>query len=466
MILRLTSLLALCLCSGWAQVPGGHAPPSASQSPFLGGIPGGPATAAPLALTLEDAIGRGLKQNLGLFLGQQGTRSAEAARLSARSGLLPNVFASVSDVGQQINLKAFGFGNFPGIAPIVGPFNVFDARVSVSQAILNLTSRNKALAGAENLRAAQLSYQDARDVVVLGVAGLYLQAISSQARIEAAQAQFKTAQALYQRAVDMKQAGVVPGIDVLRAQVEMQALQQRVIFYENEFEKQKLGLARAIGLAVGQPFTLADQVGYAPPPPLALEQALQQAFENRSDYRSAAASVSAAESAKRAALDERLPGIQFDGNYGALGPRPWDSHGTFAAGVTLTIPLFQAGRTQADILQADSALEQRKAELADLRNGVEAQIRVSLLDLKASGEQVTVAESAVKLAAEQLKQAEDRFAAGVADNLEVVQAQEALATAHENDISALFAYNLAKASLARALGGTEKTYLQFLRGDR
>jgi outer membrane protein TolC len=199
---------------------------------------------------------------------------------------------------------------------------------------------------------------------------------------------------------------------------------------------------------------------------MAVEQALQQALENRADYRSAAASVRAAESAKRAALDERLPGLQFDGNYGSTGFQPWDSHGTFAAGVTLAIPVFQAGRTQADILQADSALEQRKAELADLRNGVEQEIRVSLLDLKASGDQVAVAESAVKLAAEQLKQAQDRFTAGVADNLEVVQAQEAVATANENDISALFAYNLAKASLARALGGAEKTYLQFLRGDR
>jgi len=459
MTLRLTSLAALYLCAGWAQVPGG-------QSPFLGGVPNAPATTVPLALTLQDAIGRGLRQNLGLFLGEQGTRSAQAARLTARSGLLPNVSADVSYFGEQINLQSFGFPSFPGIAPIVGPFHVFDARLSVSQAILNLASLNKARAGSESLRAARLSYQDARDIVVLGVAGLYLQTIASQARIETAQAQFNTAEALYKRAVDMKQAGVVPAIDVLRSQVEMQALQQRVIVNQNDFEKQKLGLARAIGLPVGQPFTLADQVAYTPPPPLGVEQALQQALQNRADYRGAAAFVSAAESAKRAAMDERLPGLQFDANYGSTGFQPWQSHGTFAAGVTLAIPVFQGGRTQADILQADSVLEQRKAELADLRNGVEQEVRVSLLDLKASGDQVAVAESAVKLAAEQLKQAQDRFTAGVADNLEVVQAQEAVATANENDISALFAYNLAKASLARALGGAEKTYLQFLRGDR
>jgi len=133
MTLRLTSLSVLYLCAGWAQLSSGH-------SPFLGGIPSAPAAATPLALTLEDAIGRGLRQNLGLFLGEQGTRSAQAARLNARSGLLPNVSAGVSDIGQQINLQAFGFPSFPGIAPIIGPFNVFDARVSVSQAVVNLTS--------------------------------------------------------------------------------------------------------------------------------------------------------------------------------------------------------------------------------------------------------------------------------------------------------------------------------------
>jgi outer membrane protein TolC len=429
----------------------------------MGGIPAGPVSPTVLSLTLEDAIGRGLRQNLGLFLGEQGTRSAEAARLSARAGLLPNVSAGIFDSAQQINLKAYGF-NFPGIDPIVGPFNVFDARLYVSQAIFSMNALHKARAGAEGLRAARLSYQDARDVVVLGVAGLYLQATAGRARIEAVRAQFNTAQALYNRAVDMKSAGVVPGIAVLRAQVEMQGQRQRLIFYENEFEKQKLSLGRAIGLAAGQAFTLASDVGYTPAPTLALEQALEQALANRADYRGAAALVSAAESAKRAALAERLPGLDFEGNYGDIGPRIWDSHGTFSATVTLNIPIYTSGRTRADILQADALLEQRKAELADLRNGIEQQVRVSFLDLKAAGDQVDVAGSAVKLAGEEMKQSSDRFAAGVTDNIEVVQAQQAVATANENYISALFAYNLAKASLARALGGAEKVYLQFLRG--
>jgi outer membrane protein TolC len=443
-------------------VPSGLA---GAQGPFAGGVPTGQVSPSVLQLKLSDAIDRGLKQNLGLFLSEQGTRSAQASRWLARSGLLPDITTRTSDTSQQIDLQALGFpGGIPGIPNIVGPFNVFDARLYVSQAVLNLSALRNNRAGSENLRAARLTAQDARDIVVLGVAGLYLQAISGQAQIAAAQAQVNTAQALYQRAVDQKTAGVVPGIDVLRSQVELQAQQQRLIFFKNQFEKQKLSLARAIGLPLGQQFALADRVDYTPPPLVTLEAALEQAYQSRSDYRSASALVSAAEASKKAAEAERLPAFQFDGNFGDIGRRPWNSHETYLASLSMNIPIFQAGRTQADIQQADSLLQQHRAQLEDLRSGVEQDVRTAFLDLKASGDQVNVAREAVDLASEQLKQSEDRFSAGVTNNVEVVQSQEAVATANDNYISALFSYNLAKASLARALGGAEKTYLQFLGG--
>ncbi|MGE5648523.1 MAG: TolC family protein [Acidobacteriota bacterium] len=436
------------------------------QGPFGGGLPQGQPAPGSLPLSLSDAIARGLKRNLGLYLSEQGTRTAQAQRLYALSGLLPNVAANVSETGEQINLKALGFSvsAFPGIRPVVGPFNIFDARLGASQPVLNFQAIRNLRAGNENLRAAQLSARDARDIVVLVVAGLYLQAVAGQARIEAVQAQVNTAQTLYQTAADQKKAGVVPGIDVLRAQVELQAQQQRLIFYQNEFEKQKLALARAIGLPLAQQFTLADKVGYTPPPAFGLDQALEQAYKDRADYRSASALVAAAEHSKSAAEAGRLPSLQFDGNYGAIGPRPWDSHGTFTAALGLNIPIFRAGRTRADILEADAQLQQRRAQLDDLRNSIEQDVRTAFLDLKASGDQVAVARSAVDLAGQQLKQSQDRFSAGVTNNVEVVQSQEAVATANDNYISALFSYNLAKATLARALGGAETTYLQFLGG--
>jgi outer membrane protein TolC len=453
------------------QLPAGTAAPfpsapgiSGALGQFAGGIPSGQAVPGVMPLTLQDAIDRGLRQNLGLILGQQGTLGAESARLRALSNLLPNVVAKVSDAGEQINLKALGFSGFPGIPVIVGPFNVFDTRISASQNLFNLSALRNYRAGNESLRASQLSYRNARELVVMAVAGLYLQAGAGAARIDAVKAQRATAEALFRQAADMRSAGVAAGIDVLRAQVEMQAQQQRVIYFENEFEKQKLALARAIGLPVGQEISLPDKLPYAPAPPVTFEQALDEAYRSRPDLHSAQALVAAAELTLRAAQAERLPSLGFDGNYCAIGPRPWDSHGTFTAAVSLFIPVFQGGRVRAAVLAADSALAQRRALLEDLRAGIHYELRTSFLDLKAAGQQLDVARSAVDLAGQELAQARDRFSAGVANSVEVVQAQQAVATANDNYISSLYAFNLAKVSLARAAGTLERSSKHFLGG--
>lgn len=435
---------------------------SAAQNPFAGGVPSGRPAAGELTLTLAEAMERGLKYNLGLVLSQQGTRTAEALRLRALSGLLPKASIHVSETAQQINLAAMGFSGFPGIPQIIGPFSVVDARASVTQPVLDLAARYGTRAESAGVRAAQFSYEDARDITVLTVAYLYLQAVAGQARIETVRAQFATSEALYKRAADMKSAGVAAGIDVLRAQVEMQGQQQRLIYVRNEFEKQKLNLARAIGLPVGQQFSLADRLSYAPLPALTFEQAVEEAYRSRGDYRRALELVNAAESSRRAAQAQRYPTVSVDGNYGAIGRAPGQSHGTFVAAASLTIPVFQGERVKAAILEADAKLEQRRAELEDLRAAIHYQVRTAFLDLTAASDQVQVARSAADLAAQQLAQAQDRFAAGVANNLEVVQAQEAVATANENYINGLYWYGVGKASLARALGGAEKRAKQFL----
>jgi len=433
---------------------------------FTGSVVSGKATTETLQLLLSDAIARGLKYNLGLILDEQATRLAQGQRVVTRSALLPNLSGYISESAQQINLKAFGFSGFPGVPTIVGPFNLFDARATVSQSILNLSARRNDRAAVENIKAAQFSYNNARDTVVLAVSGLYLQTISVAARIAAAEAQLATAQALYNQAVDMKQAGVIPAIDVIRAQVEQQSQQQRVIFFQNEYEKEKLMLARAIGLPLEQKFELVDRFSYTPPPPVAYQDALNQAYQYRADYQNALALVRAAEASKRAAESEHLPYLSLEGNYGDIGPRIYDSHGTFTVAGTLHIPIFTGGRSRGDTLQADALLRQRISESEDLRGRIDYEIRSAFLDMKSAGDRVDVARSAQDLAGQQVAQSRDRFAAGVTNNVEVVQAQQALATADENYISSLFSYNLAKVSLARAMGITEKAVGQFLGGTR
>ena len=477
------SILAACLLStAAAQFPSPTGslspPPTQSQGPltvgpapgtgdtFHGSVPTGAATPGVLPLSLDDAIARGLKYNLGLVSSDQNVRSSRAARLRALSQLLPNVTSSVSETRQQVNLAAFGFSGFPGIPKIIGPFNIFDARAYLSQSVLDFQAINNRRAAGENVKANELAFRDAQDTVVFVAVSLYLQAIAGAARIVDSQAQVATSQALYNLAVDQRKAGVIPSIDVLRAQVELQSQQQRLIFYQNEFEKQKLNLARAIGLPLGQKISLSDQVPYAPLQAMTLEQALEQAYKTRADYQSAQALVRAAERSRAAARSQRLPTVDLNANYGDIGTSPDRSHGTFSVAGEVKIPLYQGGRIQADVEEAEAQLQQRRSESEDLRGKIDSDVRTAFLDLKSAEDQLHLSQSSIELAKQQLQQSQDRFAAGVTNNIEVVQAQESVASSEDNYISSLYSYNLAKASLARALGLTAEASKHFLGGTK
>jgi outer membrane protein TolC len=429
---------------------------AADTSPFQGSVPSGTPTAGELALPLAGAIERGLRYNLGTVLAGQAVRGANAERLEALAQLLPNIGGHISESSQQINVAAFGFSGFPGVGQIIGPFGLFDARAYLSQTIFNLRSLTRLRAGTEDLRAAELNLRNSRDVVALAVTELYLQCLAGASRIDAARAQVATAAAAHQQAVDLKRNGMVPAIDVLRAQVELQSQEQRLIYSQNEFEKQKLRLGRAIGLPDGQAISLSDAAPYSPQPDLTAEQLIDRAQHNRLDYQASQARLRAAELVRKAAVAGRLPSLAFNSDYGAIGPSVMNSHGTFAASLGLNIPIFQGGRVRAEILQADAHVEQRRAEAADLRGRIAYEVRSALLDVTAAGRQAEVAKSSIELARQQVTQSRDRFAAGVTNTLEVVQAQQALAAAEESYITSLYWYNAAKAALARAVGGAEK----------
>lgn len=441
-----------------------NAPSVVPQYPLLGGVPSGRPTGTTIPLSLSDAIKRGLDYNLGALLSAEQMRAARGARLVALSRLLPRIEASVAETQQQVNLEAFGFQGFPGVRTVVGPFNVFDVRASYTQTLLDFPAINRYRAEKEITRAAGFSNENARDLVVYVCANLYLQAVASGSRIETVRAQVNTAQALYELAVDQKAAGVVAGIDVLRAQVELQAQQQRLIVAEDQFEKDKLSLARAIGLPLGQEFTLTDGMPYSPLAAMSLEQALERAYRDRPDYQGLQALVRAAELERKSAKSQRLPSIGFSADYGIIGSRPWDSHGSFAVATVVRVPLFQGGSVRGVTYQAEALLRQRQAELEDLRGQIYYEIKNAFLDLKAAADRVQVAQSAVKLAEQQVVQSQDRFSAGVTNNVEVVQAQEALATASENYIASLQAHSAAKLALARAVGVSETEYQEFLSG--
>lgn len=440
-----------------------------TQGAYQGSVAASLTPGATVGLSLADAIDRGEKTNLGAIGYAQGLRQAAGQTTVSRSFLLPQLNTLLSAVDQQTDLAALGFSSihisFPGFAfpTVIGPFHYFDLRAGVSQAVLDVTQLNNYRAARQNERSAQFSAQDAHDLIALAVTGGYLSVIASAARVDSARAQVATAQETYKQAVDRHDAGVTARIDVTRSQVELQTNQQRLTSVENDLAKQKIALARLIGLAPGQDFTLTDTLPFAPLEGLPLDQALSRAYANRADLKAADAQVHAAEITKHAAEAERLPTISVGADYGVIGTDPTNAHGTFAISGNVRFPIFNGRRSAGDIEQADAALQQRRAEYEDLRGRIDAEVRTAFLDLTAAAQQVNVSQSNRALAADTLQQARDRFAAGVADTLEVVQAEESVANAERDYIAALFAHNLAKASLARALGQTDQNIRQFLR---
>jgi outer membrane protein TolC len=430
---------------------------------FQGSVASGKASSTPIALSLQDAIDRGLKNNLGLLVSDTASRQAHAERVRALSALLPLVTGSVSETAEQLDLATFGF-HFPGVPSVVGPFGYTDLRASASQSLFDYTSIKNRRSAIQNEQAAQLSAKDARDLVVQAVAGAYLQIIADRARIDATRAQVTTAEALFVRARDQHRAGISPAIDELRAQVEWKTQQQQLIAQESQLAKDKLALARVIGLPPGQAYDTSDAIPYAPLEGITPEAAFKRALDSRADYQSAAMQVRAAETAREAALAERLPTLALDANYGDIGENIGHSHGTFAVTGSLKFNIFTGGRIRADVEQADAAIKQRKDELADLEGQIDVQVRNALIDLKTAADQVVVARDNVDLASQTLVQARDRFAAGVTDNIEVVQAQESVANANQSLINSIYMHNLAKVQLARAVGMTETSLKEFMSG--
>jgi outer membrane protein TolC len=431
------------------------------QGAYSGSVPAGTPARTPLPLTLDHALKLGLEYNLAEVQYGQAMRSARAQRLSVLSALLPNVNASLHETAEQISLQALGV-RFPGLPTVVGPFNYFDLRASLTQSLVDVTRWKNLRSAADLERSVEFSAKDARDLIVLAVTGSYLQIIAVDGRVAAARAQLDTAKAIYQQAEDRSRNGLNAAIDVLRSQVQMQTQQQRLRSLEADYEHSKLNLARIIGLPLGQDFTIANEIPYRSLDGLTLESALDQAYRNRADLQSARAQVRAAEEAYQAAAAQRWPSLSFYTDYGAIGLNPAQAHGTFTAIGALNVPIFQGGRIRAEEEQAQAALQQRKAELEDLRGRIDFDVRTAFLDLKSAADQVSVAQSNVKLAGQTLQQARDRFGAGVADTVEVVQAQEAVTTANNDYISAVYTHNLAKASLARATGNAEQRIRQYL----
>jgi outer membrane protein TolC len=436
---------------------------------FLGSVPSEPAQPGLLPLTLADAIERALHSNLGVLTVEHQIDTARAARWRSYGGVLPNFQARATGTREVVNLAAFGFDlsaiDFPG-APafpsLVGPFNVVDGRLVLSQPLLDLSAWNDVRRTGHNLSSAELDSRNARETVVLVVVELYLRAVAGINRVEVANTQVETAQALLDLAHDQRDAGVVSGIDVLRAEVQLESQRQRLIAAETAYEKDKIALARAIGLEAEQDLELVDHASTDVPPAPSIDEAIASALTTRADYQAVLERLKAAEADRRGARAGALPSLHLAADLGEIGETANDAERTYTVAGLVRIPLFDAGRQHSRVIETTATLSQRQAEAADYEQRVEAEVRNAFLDLEATQRQLEVARSLVDLADRELAQARIRFSAGVTNNLEVIDAQESVATASDSYILSLHAYNLARVALARASGSAQDTAAHLL----
>ncbi len=434
-----------------------------TQQSFQGSIVTGTNTGTVLDLSLEDAIARGLRQNLGLILETSSIQNANGQRLQQLQSLLPTITAGANIEVEKIDLAAYGL-KIAGIPATIGPFQVVDFRAYLTQNLLNIDALQSYIASRHNFTAAGLTAEDARNLVVLTVGNAYLVCVADGSRIEAVNAALKTAKLTFDQAVAAHEAGTSPRLDVLRAQVDYQNEQQTLISTANQFAKDKLTLARTIGLPLNQQFRVSDTEPYKPLDNLDPDTAFLAALKSRKDLQADQEQVEAARSQQKAARADQYPVVSINGDFGDIGETVGHSHGTYSATGQVSAPILQFYRFRGEQQVAAASLAQSQARLSDAAQQVNADVRSNILDIQSAAKLVDAARSNVDLATEALSEAQQRFRAGVADNLPVSQAQTTFEQANDQYISALYQHNVAKLSLARALGVAQTDYKDYLGG--
>ncbi len=415
-------------------------------------------SAEPLKLSLEQSVTLALKQNTTAQIAVLTAAEAEQDKNISRSNLLPNANLQVSDSARRQNIET-GFGQkIPGIPEHSGPFQVFNAGVAVGSPIFDLTLWRRYQAAKELAGAQKLTSDSTREQVILLVVSQYIGTLRAVANVTASQSRVELAQALYDQAADLQKEGVGTGIDTLRANVELQNEKQALIQAENDRDASLYILSRLLNLDPRQKIELADSLSFFDTPQPEMDSSIDAALAARAEWKSLEQQIKSARREKQASQAERLPSLRFDGNWAYQGLSSTTGIPVYTYQAGINMPLFTGGRIHAEIIKADLQIESLEEQKADLRNSIALDVKTALLNLESARSEVQVANLGVQLAKEEVDQARDRFKAGVANNIEVIQAQDALARANDNQIIALYRFNQARADYARGIGQMEKTY--------
>lgn len=432
---------------------------------LLPALPAQPA--ASLKLTLKEAVALALKQNPQVILANLEVAGSQQDRLVARSGLLPQLNGNLAETVDRINIAtAIGFA-FPGFPHHVGPYYVAQGGVRFNAAVFDLTLWRRLHSAEYGIDSSRAQETAAQDDAILLVESQYLGSQRAAADVQADESRVKLAQALYDQALDLQKSGVGTGIDTLRANVELQNEKQRLIESSTQLETSLYGLSQLLNVDPRIRIELADQVRFAndqvklaETPAMPVEERVELAYGTRPELRQIAADEQRAELALRAAGEERLPKLTLNGFWLEQGLTPSSAIPVYQYQASLDFPIFTGGRIQAQKAEADLAIRELQQREQDLRNRVALEVKTAAAQMEAARHEIDVANLGVQLAKQEVDQARDRFQAGVANNIEVVTAQDELARANDNQISAYYRYNQARADLAHATGRREDLYVQ------
>jgi outer membrane protein len=449
-IIFYVALFSLALSPVLAQAQG-----TSKQSSLPGNAP-----TELLRLTLDQAVVLALKQNPTAQIAiLQAAQSVQDKNI-ARAALLPQVNATISDEAQKVNLLAEfgGRSPFPGFPKTLGPYQVFSAGPSVGATVFDLTLWRRYQAAQSTVGASKATSLSTREQVILLVVSQYIGTLRAMANVEASQSRVDLAQALYDQAADLQKEGVGTGIDTLRANVELQNEKQRLIEAQNDRETSLFGLSKLLNLDPRQRIELGDSLSFFDTPQPEAEPSIEAALAERQEWKSLESQIKSAEFQKKASQDSRLPSLRFDGNFAYVGTSGNTTLPTYTYEASVDLPLFTGGRIHAEVVRADLQIRALEQQRADLRNQIALDVKTALLNLSSARSEVQVANLGVQLSREEVDQARDRFKAGVANNIEVIQAQDSLSRANDNQIAALYRFNQARADLARSVGQMEKVY--------
>jgi outer membrane protein len=413
-----------------------------------------------LKLTLDQAVNLALKQNPTAQIAVITAAQSVQDKNVARAALLPEADLSVKDEAQRVNLQAqFGGQNIlPGFPRALGPYQVFSAGPNFGGPVFDLSLWRRYQAARDTVNSSKANSLSTREQVILLVVSQYIGTLRAVATVQASQSRVDLAQALYDQAADLQKEGVGTGIDTLRANVELQNEKQRLIEAQNDRDTSTFGLSKLLNLDPRQPVELADSLSFFETPQPEVEPSIEAALAERQEWKALESQLKSAGAEKRASQDSRLPSLRFDGNWAYLGTSTSNGIPTYTYAASVNMPIFTGGRIHAEIVRADLEIKRLQQQQDDLRNQIALDVKTALLNLQSARSEVQVANLGVQLSKEEVEQARDRFKAGVANNIEVIQAQDSLARANDNQIAALFRFNQARADLARSVGQMEKVY--------